>query len=161
MKLQSQHCKFSHAKCDFDKAITHTTELVLLLQTHDTVLEFFHLACFLLACYTHYDQPDDIKYSLKYFCFLQNNFHSLETFGVTYTGCNLPSILLCVLAHNLLLAPGDMEQDFEEMVALIPEFVTADTLTINQKEALNVFCKVLAQFRKAMFHQDDTQKVAN
>ena len=72
-------------------------------------------------------------------------------------------MLLRALAHNFLLTPGDtmMERDFEEMVALIPEFVTADALTICQKQALNVFCRILTRFMKTMFRQEDTQKVAN
>ena len=72
-------------------------------------------------------------------------------------------MLLRALAHNFLLTPGDtmMERDFEEMVALILEFVTADALTICQKQALNVFCRVLTRFMKTMFRQEDTQKVAN
>ena len=54
-----------------------------------------------------------------------------------------------------------MERDFEEMVALIPEFVTADALTNIQKEAWDDFHEVLMRFVKTMFRQKDTQKVAN
>ena len=151
----------SHQKTDLDKAITHSTEAVLLPPTYDTVLAFYHLALLLLSRYTEYNQPDDIKYSVKYFRFLRNNFHSLEAFNVPYTSGDLPSKLLCALAHNSLLTPGDMERDFEEIVALIPEFVTADALTIDQKEALYVFHEVLTQFVKTMFLREDTQKVAN
>ena len=124
-------------------------------------MAFFHLANLLLSRYTDHNQPESIKYSVKYFRFLRNNFHSLEAFDIPHTSGDLPSGLLCALAHNLLLTPGDIERDFEEMVALIPEFVTADALTISQKRALNVFCEVLIRFVKAMFRQEDTQKVAN
>ena len=160
--LRSQRKQFSHQESDLDKAITHLTEAVLLPPTHDTVVAFFYLANLLLSRYTDYNQPDDIKYSLKYFRFLRNNFHSLEAFDVPHTSCDFPSSLLCALAHSLLLTPGNMmERDFEEMVALIPEFVTADALTITQKEALNDFCEVLTRFVETMFRQEDTQKVAN
>ena len=70
-------------------------------------------------------------------------------------------MLLRALAYNSLLTPGDVERDFEEMVALIPEFVTADALTTSQKEALSKFQQVLIRFMKIMFRQEDTQKVAN
>ena len=112
--------------------------------------------------YTSFNQPDDIKSSVKYFRFLRNKFHSLEAFDVPHTSGDLPSRLMCALAYNSLLTPGDMmERDFEEMVALIPEFVTTDALTISQKQALHVFCRVLIRFLKTMFRQEDTQKVAN
>ena len=159
--LRTQREEFSNQKSDLDKAITYSTEALLLSPTHDTVLAFFHLALLLLSRYTDYNQPDDIKYSVKYLRFLRNNFHSLEAFDVPHTSGDIPSRLLCALAHNLLLTPGDIERDFEEMVALIPEFVTADALTISQKRALNDFCKVLTRFVKAMFHREDTQKAAN
>ena len=161
MGLRTQRREFSHQKSDFDKAITHCTEAALLLPTHDTVLEFFHLALLLFSRYTYHNQPDDIKYSIKYFRFLRNNFHSLEAFDNPHTSGDLQSSLLSALAHKVLVTPGDMEQDFEEMVALIPEFVTADALTISQKQALNVFSDVLVRFVKTMFRQEDTQKVAN
>ena len=163
MGLRTQRRHLSHQKSDLDKAITHLTEAVLLPPSHDTVLAFFHLALLLLLRYTDYNQPDDIKYSVKCFRFLRNNFHSLEAFDDPHhTSGDLPSRLLNALAHNLLLNPGDMERDFEEMVTLVPEFVTADALTISQKQALDIFCcGVLPRFVKTMFRQEDTQKVAN
>ena len=160
--LRTQRRQFSHQKSDLDKAITHLTEAVLLPPTHDTVLTFYHLANLLLERYTDSNQPDDIKYSVKYFRFLRNNFHSLEAFDVPHTNGDLPSNLLHALTHNLLSTPGgNVDRDFEEMVGLIPEVVTADPLKMNQENALIVFCKALDRFAKTMFRQEDTQKVAN
>ena len=159
--LRTQRWQFSHQKSDLDKALTHATEAVLLTPTHDAVLMFFLVAAILLSRYKDYNQPDDIKYSLKYFRFLRNNFHSLEAFDIPEPSGDLPSSLLSALAHNLLLTPGDMEQDFEEMLALIPEFVTADALTYGQQKAMNDFYEVLSRFMKTMFRQEDTQKVAD
>ena len=148
----------SHQESDLDKAITLVTETLLLpLPTECTVLGFFRLAHLLLSRYKYYNQPDDIKYSVKYFRFFRNNFHS----SGPYTSGDLPSSLFHALALNSSLTPEDMERDFEEMVALIPEFVTADALTINQKQALNAFSRVLEQFSDSMFRREDTQKVAN
>ena len=153
--------QFSKQESDLDKVITHSTEAVLLPPTHDTVLTFLRLAL-LLSRYSYHNQPDDIKYSVKYLRFLRNNFHSFEAFDVPYISSSIPSGLLSALAHNLLLTPGDMmEPDFEEMVALIPEVVTADALTIMQKQALDAFSNVLTRFEQTMFRQEDTQKVAN
>ena len=154
--------QFSKQESDLDKVITHSTEAVLLPPTHDTVLTFLRLALLLLSRYSCHNQPDDIKYSVKYLRFLRNNFHSFEAFDVPYISGRIPSGLLSALAHNLLLTPGDMmERDFEEMVALIPEVVTADALTIMQKQALDAFSNVLTRFEQTMFRQEDTQKVAN
>ena len=161
MALQTQRWRFSDQKSDLDKAITHATEAVLLTPTYDTVLAFFDVALFLLSRYRKCNQPDDVKYSLKYFRFLRKNFHSLEAFDIPPTSGDLPSRLLCALALNLLLTPGDMAQDFEEMVALIPEFVTADALTVSQRRAMDDFSGVIIQFVKTMFRQEDTQRVAN
>ena len=159
--LRTQRRQFSHQESDLDKAVTHCTEAVLLPPSHDTVSAFYNLAVILLSRYTDSNQPDDIKYSIKYFRFLRNNFNSLETFDIPHTIRDLPSRLLRALAHNLLLTPGEMERDFEEMVALIPELVTPDALTISQKRALALFCGVLPRCVMTMFRQEDTQKVAN
>ena len=161
MGLRTQRWQFSHQKSDLDKAITYVTEAILLAPTHDTISVFFHLAILLLFRYRFYIQPDDIKFSVKYFRFLRNNFHSLEAFDIPHASGDLPSKLLSALTFNFLLTPGDMERDFEEMVALIPEFITADALTISQTQALNDFCEVLVRFAKIMFRQENTQKVAN
>jgi hypothetical protein len=129
----------SNQKSDLDKAITHLTEAILLPPTQDIVFAFFHLAVFLLSRFSFYRQPDDLKSSIKYFRFLRVNFHSLEAFDIPHTSGDLPTNLFHALAYNLVLTPGDMVQDLEEMVALIPEFITADILTYHQKHAIEVF----------------------
>ena len=160
--LRTHRKELSHQGSECDKAITHLTEAILLPPTHNTVLAFYYVAGLLLERYTYYKQPDDIKDSVKYFRFLRNTFHSLEAFDIPEpSGGDLPTNLLNALAHKLLLTPGDMAQDFEEMVALIPEFVTADALTDRQKQALRTFCSVLIKFRKTLFRQENTQHVAN
>ena len=160
--LRTQRREFSHQKSDLDKAITHLTENVLLQSTHDTISAFLQLALLLLERYLHYNQPDDIKYSVKYFRFLRNNFDSFEAFDLPHIIGDLPATLLSALTKSSLSIPGGMmEQDFEEMVALIPEVVTADALTNTQRRAFNAFCEVLTRFVKTMFRQEDTQKVAN
>ena len=159
--LRTQRREFSHQESDINKAITHSAEAVLLPPAHHTVVAFYHLALLLLSRYSDYNQPDDIKYSVKYFRFLRNNFHSLEAFDVPHTSGDLPSMLLRALSLKLLLTPGDMELDFEEMVALIPECISADALTTSQEQALYSFCRVLSRFMGTMFRQENTQKVAN
>ena len=52
-----------------------------------------------------------------------------------------------------------MVPDVEEMVVLIPEFITADILTSHQKYAIATFAEAVAQTE--MFGREDTQQVVN
>jgi CHAT domain-containing protein len=157
--LRSQHWGLSKQKSDVDKIITHLTEVILLTQTRDFVFAFFLLAVYLRSRFSFYRQPNDLKSSIKYFRFLRVHFHSLEAFDVPHTCGDLPTHLFKALAHNLELTPGDMVQDLEEMVALIPEFITADILTFHQKHAIEAFSKAVVE--TDMLRREDTQLVAN
>jgi CHAT domain-containing protein len=157
--LRSQRRAFSNQKSDLDKAITHFTEAIILLPTQDLVSPFFHLAAVLCSRFSFYRQPDDLKSSIKYFRFLRANFHSLEAFDIPDTSGDLPTQLFNALAYNLVLTPIDMVQDLEEMVALIPKFVTADILTYPRKQAIEAFSEVVTATE--MFCRKDTQLVAN
>jgi hypothetical protein len=156
-----RHMEFSDQKSDLNKAVTHLTEAVLLpqLEAQGFVIMFFELANALLSRFSLYRQPGDIKSSVKYFRFLRINFHSLEAFQIPYTSGDLPTNLFHALAYNLLLTPGEMVQDLEEMVALIPEFVTAGILTYHPKHAIEAFSEVVTE--TDMFRREDTQQVAN
>jgi tetratricopeptide (TPR) repeat protein len=157
--LWSQRWGSSNQKSDLDKAITHLTGAILLPPTRDAVLASFHLAALLLSRFSVYRQPDDLKSSIKYFRFLRVNFHSLEAFYVPQTSGDPSSSLFHALAYNLDLNPGDMVQDLEEMLALIPEFITADILTFHRKHAVGAFSDVVAATK--MFCRMDMQLVAN
>jgi tetratricopeptide (TPR) repeat protein len=157
--LLSQRHALSHQKSDLDKAITHCTEAVLLPPTQDFVFGFFRLAARLLSRFSFHRQPDDLNSSIKYFRFLRVNFHSLEAFNIPHTSGDLSSNLFHALAYNLVLNPGDMVQDLEEMVALIPELITADILTYHQKHAFEAFSGLVTMTE--MFCRKDTQLVAN
>ena len=159
--LRSQRHALSNQKSDLDKAITHLTEAVLLPQTQNIVFVFFHLAALLLLRFILSRQPDDVKSSLKYFHFLRIKFHSLEAFDIPQDNDDLSSLLLEALSVNSLFTPGDMVQDFEEMVALISEVVTADTLTYRQKKAMGIFSEVVVDFNTTLFRREDTQQIAN
>jgi CHAT domain-containing protein len=157
--VRSQRIALSNQKSDLDKAITHLTEVILLLSTEDHVFVFFRLACLLLSRFSYYRQPDDLKSSIEYFRFLRVNFHSLQAFDIPPTNGGVPTHLFHALAYNLRLTPGDMAQDLEEIVVFIPEFITADILTYHQKQAMEVFTK--AMITTKMFCRKDTQLVAN
>jgi tetratricopeptide (TPR) repeat protein len=157
--LQSQCWALSNQKSDLNKAITHFTEAILLPPTQDIVFELFHLAALLRSRFSFYRQPDDLKSSIKYFRFLRVNFHSLEAFNIPDISGDLSSNLFYALAHNLELTPGDMVQDLEKMVTLIPEFITADILTYHRKHTIKAFGEVVT--KTEMFRREDTNEVAN
>ncbi|KAN0131128.1 CHAT domain containing protein [Lactarius tabidus] len=161
--LQSQRKELSNQKSDLDNAITHSTEAILLLPTllptQDLVFEFFYLATLLCSRFSFYRQPDDLQSSIKFFRFLRVNFHSLEAFDIPHTSGTLPTELFNALTYNLVLTPGNMVQDLEEMVALIPEFITPDILTHPSKTAIEVFTGVVTA--TGMFCRKDTQLIAN
>ncbi|KAN0141044.1 hypothetical protein V8E53_000800 [Lactarius tabidus] len=144
-RLQIERIEFSKEKSDHDKAITLYTEAVLVSQTKDIVKVFFDLAFYLLQRSIIYRQLDDLKSSVKYFRFLRINFHSLEAFGILLTSGDLSSPLFWALAYKLGSTPGDMAQDLEEMIALIPKFITADILTVPQKHAVEAFARALGK----------------
>jgi hypothetical protein len=151
----------SNHKSDLDKAITHSTEATLLPPTRGLVLALFNLAGFLLSRFSFYRQLDDVKSSIKYFRFLRNNFHTLEAFNILHTSGDLSSNLFHALALNSVSTPGDMLQDLEDMVALLPEVIviSADTLTYHQRHAIDAFCGAISETE--IFRREDTQKVAN
>jgi tetratricopeptide (TPR) repeat protein len=146
-------------KSDLDKAITHLTEAILLPPTQDLIFVFFHLAALLRSRFSFYRQPDDLKSSIKCLRFLRVNFHSLEAFDIPHTSGDLSSGLFHALALNLVLTPGDMVQDLEEMLDLIPKFITTDILTYPPKSAINAFIEAITPTE--MFFRKDPQLVAN
>ncbi|KAN0131842.1 CHAT domain containing protein [Lactarius tabidus] len=157
--VRDQRSALSDRKSDLDKAITNLTEAVLLPPTQDIVFALFHIALLLLSRFLSYRQPDDVKSSAKYFHFLRINFHSLDAFDIPKSSGDLSSNLFHALAYNLVLTPGDMVQDFEEMMALIPEFITADILTHCQKGAIKALGEAVT--RTEIFRREDTQQVTN
>ena len=159
--MRLQRYTLSRQKSDLDKAITHLTEVVLLSQTQDIVFTLLHLSTFLLMRFACAEQTDDLKSSIICLRFLRVKFHFLEAFDVPHASGDFASTLFHALAHNLVLTPGEMVQDLEEMVALIPEFITADVLTQYRKDAIFVFERAVATFTTEMYRQEDTQRVFN
>ena len=160
--LRTQRFRFSRHKKDLDRAIIHSTEAILLSpRSQKIVFALFSLATTLLSRFSFLRQPDDIKSSIKYFRFLRINFHSLdsETFDQPDDSGDLASNLFHALAFNLVLTPGDMVRDLEEMVTLIPEVITANILTDHQKLAIEAFGDLVPATK--MFCRKDTQQVAD
>jgi tetratricopeptide (TPR) repeat protein len=150
---------FSLQKDDFDKSIAHLTEAVLLpfQPSEDVVLFLFQLASVLLSRFNAHKQPEYVKSSLKYFRFLRINFHPLESFGIPHG--DFTSRLVRALAQNLVLGSGDMMQEMQEMVALIPEFLASDVSTDEAMPAIEAFADAVT--KTELFCRRDTQQVAD
>ena len=157
--LRTHRMELSRQKGDLDKAITHSTEAILLQSAQRIVFVFFHLAALLLSRFSLYRQADDIKSSVNYFRFLRKNFYSLEAFDIPYTSGDLLSSLFNALAHKLVVTPGEMVWDLEEIVALIPLLITADILTNHQAQAIVALGDAASETE--MFSPKDTQQVAD
>ena len=147
----------SHEKSDLDEAITQLTEAVHLpcQLSEEVAVMIFELASAHLSRFPLSRQPDDIKTSVKYFRFLRINSHSLEVFDIPHH--EISSHLFHALAHNLDLVPGDIVQDLEEMVALMPDFITTDFLTTQQMHATAAFADAIAD--TDILRRKDTQRV--
>ena len=161
--VRSQRWALSGQNSDLDKAITHLTEAVL-LPTQRIVYALFHLATLLLTRFRYAKQPDDVKFSIKYFRLLRINFHSLEAFAIPQTSGNLPSNLFRALALKLVFTPatGEMVQDLEDMEALIPEVITVDSiLTPYQKDAIEAFGAFAIILTTDMYRHEEIQRVVN
>ena len=97
------------------------------------------------------------------FAFFESDSIHFEAFDIPKTSGDLPSNLCRALAYNLVLTPasGEMVQDFEEMVALLPEFIIADILTGSQKDAIVAFSTFVMILTTEMYRQEDTQRAVN
>ena len=159
--VQSQRFCHLSQRSDLDKAITHLTEAILLSSSQRIVFTLFNLAGFLLSRYTCCSRPDDIRSSIKYFRFLRISFYSLEAFDIPHTYGDLPTNLFHALALNLVLTPGEMVQDLEEMVPLIPEFITANAMTYHRKHAIRAFGITVNDLVAEIFRREDTRPIGD
>ena len=159
--VQSQRFYFLSQRSDLDKAITHTTEAVLLSSAQRIVFTLFNLAALLLSRYISYKQPDDIRSSITYFRFLRISFYSLEAFDIPQTNGDLPTLLFHALALNLVLTPGKIVQDLEEMVPLIPDLITVNTLECHRKHAIQAFSKAVNTLETEIFRREDTRPIGD
>ena len=170
--LQSQRWRLSGQKSDLDKAITHSTEAILLSPTpsRHIVVALYHLATLLISRYTDYNQHnqpgcpcDDLKSSIEHLRFLRINFHSLKAFPEAQASGGIPPHLFRALAFNLKFIDDESAQDLEEIVTLIPEFITADILTSGRKSAFEAFglAAPAPALVSKMCSQEDTERVVD
>ena len=161
--LQSQRWKLSGQKSDLDKAITHSTEAILLSPTpsQHIVVALYHLATLLISRYTDYNQTDGLKSAIEHLRFLRITFHSLEAFEEAQISGGIAPHLFRALAFNLALTDGEKAHDLEEMVTLIPQFITADVLTYGRKCAFEAFGFAAPDLTTKMCRQEDPERIVD
>ncbi|KAH9010138.1 CHAT domain-containing protein [Lactarius hengduanensis] len=144
-----------------DKFITRLTKHVLFpfQPRKEVVSGLFHLAYNLNVRFSRYEQPEDLKSSLKYCRYLRDNFRSLDAFDIPRV--QFTSLLVQVLADNLKFGSGDIIHDMEEMVALIPEVLTSDVSTRTEisrrRDTQQVADRVIRMLRKATVLKPDLE----
>ena len=119
------------------------------------VKTFFVLALGLFSRSSSYQQPEDVKSSVKYFRFLRINSH---LFGGFDSHGMITSSLVQSLAKNLVLGSGDTIQDIEDMVALIPDLIVLDISTNELREVMKAFTEAVD--KTGVFRRKGTEKLA-
>ena len=166
--LQARRGTLSGQKSDLDKAIAHLTEAILPspISSRNIVFVFFKLAVFLLSRFLSSHQLGDLKSSIEYLHFLRINFYPPEAFvsyfNIPLTSGDLSTQLSLALASNLVFNRGNVTQPevvLEEIVTLIPKFITADMLTSRQKLAILAFSLAVATMAPEVYCREDTQRV--
>ncbi|KAH8981380.1 CHAT domain-containing protein [Lactarius hatsudake] len=159
-QLHSMRDKILQQRDILDKIITRLTKHVLFLfQRKDVVSGLFHLAYNLYVRFSRYEQPEDLKSSLKYCRYLRDNFHPLDAFDISYV--QFASLLVQMLADNLKFGSGDIIHDMEEMVALIPAVLASEAVasTHESKGAISAFTAAVKETE--IFRRRDAQQVAD
>ena len=90
---------------------------------------FLSLTNVLFSHFFFYKQNEDIKFLVKYFCFIQTNLHIIEASKVPHY--QFASHMIEVLAANLRSGSGNMIQDMEEMSALSHKLLSSDVSMTN------------------------------
>ena len=129
--------KSSDQKEDLDTSLTHLTEAVLFhpvltdtlcvrLLGPSAVTILFLLAQFLALRHARFNQPEDVRSSLKYLRYLRDNIYHLEAFQVPSRDAFI-STFVQALAHHVILKTGDDESEhFREMAVFLRELGTTN-----------------------------------
>ena len=136
--------------------------MLLQCQPSETcVLIFSELASVLLLRVSSYRKPEDVKTLLIYLRCLRINSRPLEVFHLPHLvpQAKVSVLLFYALAHNSKLVSGDIIQEVEEMLDLIPDFLTIDCLMNHRPHTIKVFNAALAETE--IFLRKDTQHLAD
>ena len=128
---QFRRYQLSQEKEDLDKCIVHCTKVSFLpsvsragLSLHAVHL-LFHITSALVVRSRQFRQPHDIKYSIEYLRYLRGL--PLDSFDVPRN--HVTSLLIQVLAIQVLSEAGDGARDIKEMVMLCRELLTSELST--------------------------------
>jgi CHAT domain-containing protein len=130
------HFKSSGQKEDLDTAITHITEAILLLTLipdapcfqpirHWTVPILFWLVKVLILRHTIFRQPEDLRSSLNYLRYLQDNSYPLEAFQVA-RDVFISSFIQALALHVMSRTGDDESEHMKKMADLLRELGPSD-----------------------------------
>ena len=157
----------SHQKGDLDRAIVHLTEAILLELPFPPGLTvafaFYCLASILLTRFAWFEQSEDVKSSAKYFLFIRTHSRPHNAFDLSHLGDGgLASRLVCALAKNVMLGPGDTIQDMKEIMAIIPDVLkvlTSPEDSDTASDAIEAFAGAI--INTEVLQRKDTQQLAD
>ena len=124
-RAQSTRYRFSGGSEDLDKSVYHTVEAILLpfhipIELGSYLIEtLFYLATGLLLRSCKLKKPDDVKHTIRYLRYLQDQ--SLETSDVTRN--EIEVFLVQALAVQVKLGSVDPMRDIGEMATLCHELL--------------------------------------
>ncbi len=143
--------QLSQEKEDFDKAIVHGTEAIILQPVSgdkpclNIVKLLFDLASALLDRSSKFEQPEGVKYSIEYLRYLRGL--PLDSFDVPRKV--VTTSLIQALAAHVSLKAGDGTQNIKEMVILCRELLTSNISADIANSAFVTFVgAVEAEFRQ-------------
>ena len=138
----------SRQQGDFEELILILTKAIYLPLTldSDTLFSFLNtiqIFCYLALAYfsraMESRRPEDIKFCIRYFRYLNAHCHEV------FTKCPLPATTAFAraLAVHIELELGDVDQDIEEMADLCDEFLKSDISTETLIETIADFARVI------------------
>ncbi|KAI0292221.1 CHAT domain-containing protein [Multifurca ochricompacta] len=140
--------QLSEQKEDLDKSIVHYTEAIFLPPSWgfylNVVQVFFRLALSLLCCSKKFKQPEDVKCTVEYFCYLRGL--PLDTFEVPHE--DVTTSLIEALSIQVELEAGGTG-DIEEMVVLCQELLACHSSANYPTQAITALVSaILCKFRQ-------------
>jgi len=137
--------QLSNQKDDFDKAILHLTESILLqpwsLPEHklNILLFFFNLAVALYVRSNESKRPGDVSYATKYLRHLRDQPHEMFVFPRHQA----TSSLVDALAFRVELEAGSVMQNIGEMAVLCRELLNLDMSDFDTARSITLFARAV------------------
>ena len=150
--LRFERFKLWHDERDFDASALQFTHAIFLPFHHLTKLRhdatvtaiFLNLSQFLIHRSRKSQQPDDVRYSVKYLRYLRDRPLQAEVFGLISTTHNeVTAILVDALTLQAELENGDVVDSIEEMLVHCRELLSSNALKQDLDPAVETFAETI------------------